>query len=69
MSMDRRLIEDMFTELALLQRCSGLICLPSQFTVLARAALPDDRLSMLRPSLISRVVVKLTRLIPQSIAS
>lgn len=58
------LIDDMLIELSILRRCAALIYMPSQFTVLSRAALPEDCLVSLRPSLTSRLVKRFACAVP-----
>jgi hypothetical protein len=52
-------VEDMFTELEILQRCERLVCIPSQFTIFRRAGLPSEYINILSPSMTNRLVVKI----------
>lgn len=51
-------VEDMFTELEILQRCHRLVCIPSQFTIFRRAGLPPERIKMLLPPKVNRLVAR-----------
>jgi hypothetical protein len=50
---------DMFVELELMRRCSGLIFMDSGFSLLARASLDEKRLIRLRPNLINRIILRI----------
>jgi hypothetical protein len=54
---------DMFVELALLRRVDGLVCMPSEFSILTRLELDDDAVFILKPPLVNRLATKLGRLL------
>ena len=51
--------QEMFTELAIMNRCSALIYMDSGFSILLRTKLDDANALRLRPSFTRRAVMKL----------
>jgi hypothetical protein len=49
------IVFDMFVELDLMRRCSGLVFMDSGFSLLARVSLDENRLIRLRPTLMNRL--------------
>jgi len=52
------IVFDMFVELELMRRCSGLVFMDSGFSLLARTSLDVNRLVRLRPTLINRLIAR-----------
>jgi Nodulation protein Z (NodZ) len=50
---------EMFVELELMRRCNGLVYMDSGFSLLARFSLHESRVSLLKPDLINRFIVKI----------
>ncbi len=57
------IVFDMFVELELMRRCSGLIFMDSGFSLLARISLDESRLIRLRPSSLNRLILRIERMI------
>src|ERR1700686_1741649 len=50
---------DMFVELELMRRCSGLVFMDSGFSLLTRTSLDENRLIRLKPTLINRLISRI----------
>ena len=50
------IVFDMFVELELMRRCSGLVFMDSGFSLLTRTSLDENRLIRLKPTLINRLI-------------
>lgn len=55
---NERITFDMMIELELMRRCSALVCMDSNFSMLSRLLLNDDHVDFLRPTLPNRLVLK-----------
>lgn len=53
------IVFDMFVELELMRRCSGLVFMDSGFSLLARTSLDENRLVRLKPTLINRLISRM----------
>jgi hypothetical protein len=60
-SVQANFVHDMFVELALLRRVDGIVCMPSEFSILTRLELDDDAICILKPPLANRIAMKLGR--------
>lgn len=58
---NERITFDMMLELELMQRCSALVCMDSNFSILSRLLLNEDAIDFLRPTLFNRLVLKIMR--------
>jgi hypothetical protein len=54
---------EMFVELELMRRCSGLIFMDSGFSLLSKTSLDVNRLIRLKPTLTNRLILKVERMI------
>jgi hypothetical protein len=53
------IVFDMFVELELMRRCSGLVFMDSGFSLLTRTSLDENRLIRLKPTLINRLISRI----------
>jgi Nodulation protein Z (NodZ) len=53
------IVFDMFVELELMRRCSGLVFMDSGFSLLARAGLSENSQMRLKPNLVNRVISRM----------
>jgi hypothetical protein len=53
------IVFDMFVELELMRRCSGLVFMDSGFSLLARTSMDENRLIRLKPSLTNRLISRI----------
>lgn len=60
---NERITFDMMLELELMRRCSALVCMDSNFSILSRIELDNDHIDFLRPTLLNRLVLKAIRLL------
>jgi Nodulation protein Z (NodZ) len=60
---------DMCFEMELMRRCSALICMPSGFSIFARALLEEDRIDMLGPVRANRWIERVLTRVPMSLGS
>ena len=58
---NERISFDMILELELMRRCSALVCMDSNFSILSRILLNDDHIDFLCPTLLNRLVLKIMR--------
>ena len=57
--LETEIVMDMIIELELLRRCKALVCIPSQFSVISRQLLPDNRICLLKPPLSNRIIARI----------
>jgi Nodulation protein Z (NodZ) len=60
------IVFDMFVELELMRRCSGLVFMDSGFSLLARTSLDENRLVRLKPTLINRLISRMVERMSKS---
>jgi hypothetical protein len=61
MPLETEIVMDMLIELELLRRCKALVCIPSQFSVISRQLLPENRIYSLKPPLSNRIIARLIK--------
>lgn len=55
---------DMMVELCLMRKCSALVCMQSNFSILSRIELEEGKIHILRPPLINRLIQKAAHHLP-----